>query len=123
MKILFNIQRAFTVIGFLPKSHEKAHRAKCVDTTSLVLILIMILYEVSCVIYVVLRAEIGDYVNCLNASTQAMCVLPTLFGFCTMLYHKDKIRDVIAGFQKIFNYCNVFEQFCSSEIPYNPFKF
>lgn len=105
MKILRNIRRAFSFIGFL--SDEKIFGIKTVHTiVTLLFFPTLILFEVSSVVYVVRQIQIGDYQNALYASLQVAAVLPAIVSAITMMYQKDKVRDVIVGLQKIFEQCN-----------------
>lgn len=108
MIILRRTRQAFSLLGYL--SHERIFAFKFGHAiASSVFMLVLILFELSSVIYVVRHLKIGDFKNSLYAGLQMMAVLPAIASFITMMYHKDKVRDVIDGFQKISDQCNSVE--------------
>lgn len=94
--ILHNIQYAFTTAGYL--SDEMM-------TVSLI-VLLLVLSIVSCVTYVLFQLKIGDFMNCVPASIVGICAAPAIPSIFSIKYNKNKLREVIDGFQKIFDACN-----------------
>lgn len=104
MKILHYTRRAFSLVGYL--SNERTFASQTIHAiVSFLFILTLLVFEVSSIIYVVIHLKAGDYRNSLYASLQVMAVLPTIPSFFTMMYHKDKVRDVIGYFQKMSDQC------------------
>lgn len=105
MKILLNTRRAFSFAGYLTKERIFTFKFGHEIASSLI-ILSLILIEVGSIVYVLRHLKIGDYQNCLYGSLQIAGVLPVIAIFVAMMYHKDRVHDVIGGFQKIFDQCN-----------------
>lgn len=105
MKILRGVRWAFSCAGYLPD--ERIFDFKYVHAiTSFLFILTLILAEITSITYVMHHLKIGDYLNCIYAGLQIAAVSPELVSVFTMMYHKDKVHDVIHGFQTIFDKCN-----------------
>lgn len=106
MKILRNIRRAFSLVGYLSPSDERIFAFKFGhEIVSVLFIVILILFESSSVVQAVRHLKIGDYQNFLHASNQLIDLITAIVSFFTMMYHKYKIRDVIDGFQNFFDTC------------------
>lgn len=108
MKILRNTRRVLSLMGYLPDERIFSFKYGHV-ISSLLFILTLILLGVSSIIYAMRRLNAGDHPNFLFASNQVVAVIPAIVSFCTIMYHKEKIRDVIASFQKITDQCNATE--------------
>lgn len=105
MKILRNTQRALSFMGYLP--NESMFPIKHGHIISgFIYGLIMVLFIISSTVCLVLHLRIGDYETCLYAGVQIAALFPRIASFATMMYYKDKIRDVFDGFQKISDNCN-----------------
>lgn len=108
MKILRRVRWAFSLAGYLPD--ERIFDFKYGHAiASFLFILALILAEITSITYVMHHLKVGDYQNCVYAGPQIAAVLPKIVSVLTMLYHKDKIRDVIHGFQKMFDKCNEYQ--------------
>lgn len=104
MKIIRSTRWIFSIIGFL--SDEPIFSFKCGHTiASILYIFILILCKVGSITYVVRHLNTGDNINCFYAAAQAAAVLPSICSFVTMMYHKDKIHNVIFHFQNISDKC------------------
>lgn len=113
MKILCKVRRAFAIIGYL--ADEKIFVFKyCHTLVSCLFMLILTLFEASSTIYLVRHLKIGDYINSVYAGAQMMAVLPRIVSFGAMMYHKDKVRDTIDGFQGISDNCNILTSMISN---------
>lgn len=104
MKILRNIRRAFSLVGYLSDEGFFAFKFGH-EIVSAVFIVMLILFESSSVIYAVRHLKSGDYQNFLHASYQLIGLITAIVSFFTMMWHKGEIRDVIADFQEIFDKC------------------
>lgn len=106
MEILRLSQRAFTFVGFIPG--KQIFRLKIVHTIiSLFILLNLFVLVATSVVYVVRHLQIGYIENVLKASFQISATTPLLASFITIIYHRDKVREVIETFQEISNKCNL----------------
>lgn len=105
MKILRNNRRAFALMGFL--SDERIFAFPHGHTiANFLFVLILVVEDVTSITYMMRHLKIGDMQNALYASLQIPAVVPAIVILITMMYDKDKVRDVIGGFQKICDQCN-----------------
>lgn len=102
MKILRNNRRVFAYIGFFSQSEERIFDFKYSHIIStLLMLLLLFLFLFSSMAYTVNHLKIRDYENCLYAGVTIAATIPLLISYFGMMYHKEKVRDVIDAFQKI----------------------
>lgn len=105
MKILRYTRQVLAFIGYL--SDKRIFRFKFFHTIlSLLLFIILILLELASSFYVVHHLQIGDVQNGLYGALQVTATILLIGGYCTIMYHKDNVRQVIDEFQIISKKCN-----------------
>lgn len=102
MKILQNIQRIFSIIGYLPDPRDHWQRI----IVPIMVLITLISMEVSAAVYAVRHIQSGDIENSLYAGLDVPGTLLMIGTYLTIMYHKEKVRQVIDDFQKIFDECN-----------------
>lgn len=104
-KIFRNFRRVFFFVGYLPEERildgKYGHAV-----TSFLFICTLFACELTSIAYVVHHWKIGDYKNSLFACLQVAAIIPSIASFCTIMYHRDQLREVIDQFQRIFDECN-----------------
>lgn len=108
----------FSLLGFLPDEPIFSHKLVHTILSSL-FFLVMIVCLVSSIVFVVDRLKVGDYQNCLYAGIQIAGISTSIPTFISMVYHQEKVRDVIGGFQQIFVKCKCAYLFTDYEISWN----
>lgn len=102
MKILDSIRKVFAIAGYLPD--EKIFRYEfCQIIVPLCILLLMIVFQMTSVIYMVRHLQIGEIESSLYAGFEAAVLLPALGSFFTLMYHKENIRRVCDDLQKIYD--------------------
>lgn len=104
MEILLFNRRTLAFLGFLPR--EPIFRYKFLHTiVSLIILLILFVFELMSAIYVVRHLQMGDIESSLQAGIQVTGAAQVIGSMFTMMYHKEKVQKVVDGFQKIFDQC------------------
>lgn len=111
MEILSFLKRVLACVGYL--AEERSFRYKFCP---LFILMTVILFELSCVVYFIRNLQNGDFENRVHAVFQVSGLLRGLATLLTIICRKDKVREVVAEFQEIFNKCNnaIDRLFCRS---------
>lgn len=105
MEILRNNRVVFAYIGYL--SDRRIIRSRLLQVLgSLLVLIILIIYELTSAVYILQHLQIGDIENCLYAAIQAVLVVSAICSFLSIMYHnKERVRRVLDEFQKIVDQC------------------
>lgn len=102
MEILSLIRQTFAVIGYI--SDGRIFRSRRHQTVvSVIVLMILIAYELSCAVYFVQNLQVGEIENSLYAVLQASALTSSIGSFLTMIYHKESIRMLISHLQNTFD--------------------
>lgn len=104
MGILNLIQHSLAFVGFL--SGKAIFRSRFLHAiVSLNILGNLIGFVMTGLVYIVRHLQIGDVENSLHAAFQVSGTIPLIVSFCTIMYHKEKLRKVIDTFQQIYDRC------------------
>lgn len=107
MEMFRLIRKTFAFIGFI--SGERIFRVQlCQTIVPIIILLILMAYESSCVVYFVRNLQIGDIENSLYAVLEASALTSSIGSFVTIMYHKKSVRKLIEIFQETFDKCNLY---------------
>lgn len=102
MEILSLIRQTFAVIGYI--SDERIFHSPLQQTVvSVIVLMILIAYELSCAVYFVRNFRIGEIENSLYAVLQASALTSSIGSYLTMMYHKESIHELIGRLQNTFD--------------------
>lgn len=104
MKIFESTQQKFISIGYLSDVRSSGHGYYHIAVPTVISIL-LIAMEVTAAIYAMQHFLMGDIENSLYAGLDVPGTILVLGTFLTILYNKEKLREVIDSFQEIFDSC------------------
>lgn len=104
MKILRNVRRLLSLIGFLSNERLFACKYGHLIGTAVIFTLLM-MAKLTSISYMVTHWRMGDYENSVYAGLQVAAVMPNIVSIITMMYHKENVRQVISYFQRISDDC------------------
>lgn len=104
MEILQSIRRHFALIGFLPDERVFRYES-CHTLLSLFIFSLFIEQVLASLIFLIRHLQMGDIERGLYAGFQVSLGIAVIGSFVTIMYNKDKVREVIVSFLNIFDEC------------------
>lgn len=98
------IRKTFALLGYMPDDDRIFRNGLCQIAVSVVILIILLAYELSCIVFFVRNLQIGEIENSLFGVLEASALISAIGSFLTIvLCHKKNVRSLIGSIQKNFD--------------------
>lgn len=104
MEIFRFVRKTFALLGYMPDDDRIFRSGPCQIVVSVVILIILLAYELSCIVFFVRNLRIGEIESALFGVLEASALISAIGSFLTIvLYHKKNVRSLIGSIQKNFD--------------------